>query len=125
MTSTPLSCISPCATLDTIVLEELYGLLGDRVREVFEIYLEETPKLLAEMRGALASGELTTVQALAHRLRGSSAACGALMFAKLCMNLEQAATRQKAHLWLRCVEMQYERVERELRQDRLHPTTSA
>src|SRR5262249_52012503 len=61
--------------------------------ELVDVYLGELPRLLAELRGALAAGELSTVGHGAHRLSGmaktlaSGAACDAAV------RLEEASAK--------------------------------
>ena len=61
---------SPGAVLDREAA--LARLEGDEAlfAELVDVYLEEWPKLFAEIRGALAAGDLPTVGNKAHRLCG-------------------------------------------------------
>ncbi len=59
--------------------------------EVTLQFLADVPTDLSALRAAIAAGRAEPAGQLAHRLRGSSLAIGALRMAPLCAAIEQAA----------------------------------
>ena len=57
--------------------------------EITEIFLQETPGRLANLRQAIEKADAKTIEMIAHRLKGSSATLGAKQMAKLCGELEK------------------------------------
>ena len=77
--------------LDVTVLQ---GLLGDDreiVREFLFDYRASAQRLAVELRAAGAAGDLRKIGAVAHRLKSSSRAVGALSLGDACAELENAA----------------------------------
>jgi two-component system sensor histidine kinase/response regulator len=66
---------------------------GDRelLEEIARIFAEECPKMLAEIRGALAGADAPLLERLAHTLKGSSSNLGALALPHSAATLEQMA----------------------------------
>ena len=54
-----------------------------------DIYLETSPKLVAELGKGVASGNAGAIQLHAHSLKSSSARLGALLLESLCHELEE------------------------------------
>ena len=83
--------------LDLVHLER--QTLGDRdlQRELLALFAKQSPPLLARMR-ALGDGEPAAFADLAHHLKGSALAIGAVGVAALAMDLEEAARREAAGL---------------------------
>jgi HPt (histidine-containing phosphotransfer) domain-containing protein len=77
--------------LDAAIVDELKELLGEDVGEVFDVYLDDSPKRLAEMRQCVRSGDAESLWKAAHTLKGSSRNVGASALADLCADLEVAA----------------------------------
>jgi signal transduction histidine kinase/ligand-binding sensor domain-containing protein/CheY-like chemotaxis protein len=79
-------------SLDPASLDRLCALEAATGREIVRLcvdsFLTETPRRLAEMRQALASGDGAALAFAAHSLKGSSAQLGALRLAGLCRDLE-------------------------------------
>ena len=59
--------------------------------ELIALYLSQTPKLIAEMRGFAKEGDGANLEFTAHRLKGSSLNLGALQMAELCGEIERKA----------------------------------
>ena len=79
-------------------VEDLMGRVGgDRtlVAELAEIFREEAPRLVAGMRGAIASGDARALERAAHALKGSAISLGAKPAAEVAAALE-AMGRQGA-----------------------------
>ena len=82
-------------TLDLSVLQRFVEQLGDDgwdvVREIIDVFLQDVPKMLAELRGAADASDARTVDRSAHTLKSSSASLGGLAMARLCADLEARA----------------------------------
>ena len=70
---------------------------GDRelVEELANLFAEECPNALAEMRGALESNDAALLERLAHTMKGSSANIGATGTSQLALVLESQARSGK------------------------------
>jgi HPt (histidine-containing phosphotransfer) domain-containing protein len=80
-----------------IVLDErelLDLVAGDRtlLRELASLFLTEGPRRLAQMRAALAAGDLASVQYAAHSLKGSAGSLCGRSAADAALRLEEIAT---------------------------------
>ena len=68
------------STLDPKAIDELRALNPDDpsfLRELIQIYLDDSPKQIAEVEAALAAGDAPKLTRAAHSLKGSSANFGA------------------------------------------------
>ncbi len=83
----------PDATVDPHTITALAEELGDDgiMAEVLAAYLRELPVRREAITAAAASGDSDTVCNIAHTLKSSSAALGALPLAEVCATLEAAA----------------------------------
>lgn len=63
------------ATVDELLLREKNG--RPLLRRLFEIYLEETPRLMEELEAALAKQDQEAAYDALHQMKGSAAALGA------------------------------------------------
>ena len=82
------------AELDRGALHNLLEVLGGEFSylvEVIDSFLEDAPKLLAELGDAVSKGDIATVRRLAHSLKSNSADFGAGALNKLCFQLEERA----------------------------------
>jgi signal transduction histidine kinase/DNA-binding response OmpR family regulator len=83
------------ALLDAACLDSLrrLGELTGRplLREVVELYLAETPRLLERMQGALRQSDAEGLAFAAHSLKGSSGQIGAVQVAALSAEIERTA----------------------------------
>jgi two-component system sensor histidine kinase/response regulator len=79
--------------LDHDVLEELRQLTpdGSLLADIVEVFLSSAPQHVLELQAAVAAGDAGAVRQCAHRLRGESAAVGAVELAALCRPLEEQA----------------------------------
>lgn len=81
--------------LDQDVLASLRELQGegepDLVGELVELFIEDTPARIADLRQAVARGDLEATALAAHSCKGSSANLGATALAGACGALEAAA----------------------------------
>ncbi|HEX8559864.1 MAG TPA: Hpt domain-containing protein [Pyrinomonadaceae bacterium] len=63
----------------------------DLIVELIDLYDEDTPRRLADIRGAFAARDLAALRRAAHGLKGSSASLGARRVALLCDKLERSS----------------------------------
>jgi HPt (histidine-containing phosphotransfer) domain-containing protein len=77
------------ATIDLATFENLKTTAGaDFVRELVETFLVEAPKMLDELRAALAAGDAEKFRRTAHSLKSNSNTFGALALGAMAKNLE-------------------------------------
>ncbi len=78
--------------LDPQAIEALRGLSPEAdsafLRELIAIYLEDTPRQLAELQEALTRQDAAKVTRAAHTIKGSSGNFGAVAFARLAQEIE-------------------------------------
>jgi CheY-like chemotaxis protein len=82
-------------TMDSAVLDEMLRQFGAEnlpmIQELIAIYLDNAPKLLAEMESALAAASAKDLMRAAHTLKSSSASVGAMRLSVLAKSIELAA----------------------------------
>jgi CheY-like chemotaxis protein/HPt (histidine-containing phosphotransfer) domain-containing protein len=78
--------------LDLAAFEQLRSALGSTaaLRQPVELFGTQTPELLADMRGAIKTGDVEAVSGMAHRLKGGCITLAATHMAQLCRELEIA-----------------------------------
>jgi len=79
-------------TLDRARLDRIRQVLGRRPRtfdELLELFISEAHERIRQLGEALGKGDPAAAVTLAHGLRGSSSAFGALRLAGLCWEFEQ------------------------------------
>ncbi len=82
------------AELNRDALQNLLEVLGGEFHylvEVIDSFLEDAPKLLAELDNAVSKEDIDTVRRVAHSLKSNSADFGAGALNKLCFQLEERA----------------------------------
>ncbi len=81
--------------VDFSILNEFKELMGDdgpqEVQELVNLYLEDAPAQLSNMRTSLAAGDLEVLKRAAHSFKSSCGNIGALGLQSLCLELEQKA----------------------------------
>jgi CheY-like chemotaxis protein/HPt (histidine-containing phosphotransfer) domain-containing protein len=80
--------------LDIPTLRKLLELLGGdfkNLKELMDSFLEDAPRLLAELEAATANANATEVRRLSHGLKSNGVDIGAVRFAELCKTLEHAS----------------------------------
>ena len=91
---------------------------GEFLREIVGIYIEDTPKRIAELKACLASGDTPAFTRAAHTIKGSSANVGAQALRAVAERLELLSRTEGlggvAQLVADC-EAQFARAEAELR----------
>lgn len=85
--------------IDHTVFDGLKDTAGaEFVVELVGTFFEEAPTLLAEMRQALAAGDLPTLKRAAHSLKSNASTFGALPLAALARAVELGGTPDAAAL---------------------------
>ncbi len=87
------------------------------LREMVNIYLQETPKKIAHLKEAAQAADCEQCHKTAHALRLASNALGAAGMAELAEDLENSPTfNTHDQVCLQALEQEFERVKRELLQ---------
>ncbi|MDY6806733.1 MAG: response regulator [Cyanobacteriota bacterium] len=105
--STPVRYLGDRVNLEVLrQMEEDYQGQGgaELVRELIDIFFEDTPKLLARMRDAIAAGNINEIELAAHSLKGNSRTMGANFMGELCAELELKAEEDSLDGAQRCLE---------------------
>ncbi|MET0980910.1 MAG: CHASE domain-containing protein [Telluria sp.] len=79
---------TPPSLFDTRVLAATFGDEPGRMRRFAFMFLDSAREGLAEIDSALVAGDLARAGAVAHRLKSSARAVGAMGFAEVCHELE-------------------------------------
>jgi len=82
------------ANLDRAALQNLLNVLGGEFTylvELIDSFLEDAPRLLAELDQSVQAGDAGGVQRVAHSLKSNGNDLGATVFSTLCKELELAA----------------------------------
>ncbi len=90
---------------------------GRVMREAVETFLSKTPHHLADIEVALAEGNATAVERLAHSLKTAAGMVGGVTMLELCAELENAASCEampEARPLLRLIQEQFKRLAKEL-----------
>jgi HPt (histidine-containing phosphotransfer) domain-containing protein len=66
---------------------------GEFLREIVSIYIEDTPKRIADLKACLASGDVQTFTRAAHTIKGSSANVGAQVLKAIAERLEMISRK--------------------------------
>jgi HPt (histidine-containing phosphotransfer) domain-containing protein len=76
-------------------LRELNPGDGDAfLREIVSIYIEDTPKRIADLKSCLASGDVSAFTRAAHTIKGSSANVGAQLLRGIAERLEAVSRKE-------------------------------
>jgi HPt (histidine-containing phosphotransfer) domain-containing protein len=82
--------------IDLPTFEALREAMGaDYIGEVVQVYFEETPQLLTELREALAKQDCETFRRAAHSIKSTSNSFGALQFGGQAKELEMMGREMK------------------------------
>ncbi len=116
--------------LDHDLIAELRQLTpdGSLLAQLVDTFLDTGPDHVAELMASVAEGDPVKVRQSAHRLRGESAALGAVEVARLCGALEELAAGGRldtAPALARAIESAYDRAAVELRDASRIPTLRA
>ena len=77
--------------LDTALLDELVEFTGPDTGRIIQVFLEDAPRLIAELEAASAAPDLEAMRAAAHSLKSSSANLGALALSAAAKRIELGA----------------------------------
>lgn len=81
--------------LDSHAFDQFYELWGDEagdvIRELIEMFLQDTPTTIEEMAKALAGGNAAELRRLAHTLKSNAGTLGAMRLSETCRILEELA----------------------------------
>ncbi|TXH64827.1 MAG: sensor histidine kinase [Lysobacteraceae bacterium] len=78
-------------TLDQSVLDELRGMLGREVDRLIEVFLDDSPRLIAALESAALGPDLEMLRNAAHTLKSSSANLGAMALSNAAKRVELGA----------------------------------
>jgi signal transduction histidine kinase/CheY-like chemotaxis protein/HPt (histidine-containing phosphotransfer) domain-containing protein len=77
--------------IDGEVVRDLMEMMGSEFSDLVRVYLEDTPKSLAALARAAASGRVEGLVGPAHSLKSTSANLGALALSEMAKGIEQGA----------------------------------
>ncbi len=77
--------------LTASILDELRDVLGSEVDKIIEVYLEDAPRLIAQLERAAMGGDPIALRVAAHTLKSSSANVGASTLSEAARDLEDGA----------------------------------
>ena len=81
----------PAPVLDASVLDELRGILGGEVDRLIEVFLDDTPTIIAALETAAVGPDMDGLRNAAHTLKSSSANLGAMSLSNAAKRVELAA----------------------------------
>lgn len=76
------------SVLDSAVLTELREVLGEEIDKLITVYLEDAPRLIAQLERAAVEGDTVALRVAAHTLKSSSANVGAVTLSNAARELE-------------------------------------
>jgi two-component system sensor histidine kinase/response regulator len=85
--------------------------------EIIDVFLQDVPKQICELKDAIIRGDAATVQRHAHSLRGASANVGAIRLEEIALLLEEGGERRdmrQASEMLELIRKEFKRIERML-----------
>ncbi len=77
--------------LNNSILDELRDVLGGEVDKIIAVYLEDTPRLIAQLERAALGNDPIALRVAAHTLKSSSANVGAMTLSDASRTLEEGA----------------------------------
>jgi PAS domain S-box-containing protein len=113
--------------LDLALLAKCWKIMDndpEQLALLVNLFLENSPKLIAEMRAAIAHADAPALEQAAHSLKSSSAALGAMIMSGICRLLEdggRAGSIEGATEKLAQLEHEFERAQRALEQELQNP----
>lgn len=88
-----------CAILDQRLLANLKEIAGDSydvmIRQLFELYLENAPKVCAELQCAISDRDFVRINQAAHALKSMSMNIGSKVVSDQCQYIEDSARSRK------------------------------
>jgi HPt (histidine-containing phosphotransfer) domain-containing protein len=83
---------APVSRVDMARLKEFTDGTPENMRELIELYLEQTSKQMEELKTAHQAGDVETIRKTAHSAAGSSGTCGIRALSELLREIERATT---------------------------------
>jgi len=84
--------------IDKATFDELKEMSGEEfINELIDTFLEDAPKMIAEMKSGLDSNSVETYRRAAHSLKSNAATFGASQLAALAKELEMLGKENKLH----------------------------
>jgi PAS domain S-box-containing protein len=96
----------------------------DIVTELIGLFLDEAPKKIDAMEGAVARGEFEVLKKIAHTLKGTSASIGARRLSALCAWIETVPTPENLKETLPRLKREFERVRQLLENEKAGENSS-
>jgi HPt (histidine-containing phosphotransfer) domain-containing protein len=88
--------MNPQSIIDTPTFEALKDAMGaDYIKELVQVYCEETPQLLSNLQDALVKQDCEAFRRAAHSIKSTSNSFGALQFGALARDLEMMGKEAK------------------------------
>jgi HPt (histidine-containing phosphotransfer) domain-containing protein len=91
--------ISSSPFIDEKVMDEFKKFMGEEgdtlVKELIELYLKNTPKLMADIENDIKVGDIESLKIHIHGLKGSSAQLGVVGVSNMCKNIEEVILEGK------------------------------
>jgi CheY-like chemotaxis protein/HPt (histidine-containing phosphotransfer) domain-containing protein len=81
--------------LDHGMLDELHEIAGDETARIISLFLEDAPRLIAQLESASTAPDLDTMRDAAHTLKSSSANVGAMALSTAAKRVELGARAMK------------------------------
>ena len=104
--------------IDKITFDELKQMSGeDFINELIDTFLEDAPKMIAEIKSAYTSNNVESFRRAAHSMKSNAATFGASQLAALAKELEMLGKENKLHETgdrLKALDEAYESVRGEL-----------
>ena len=84
--------------IDKTTFDELKQISGDDfINELIDTFLEDTPKMIAEIKSAYAANNIESFRRAAHSMKSNAATFGASQLAALAKELEMLGKENKLH----------------------------
>ena len=84
--------------IDKSTFDELKQMSGDDfINELIDTFLEDTPKMIAEIKSAYAANNIESFRRAAHSMKSNAATFGASQLAALAKELEMLGKENKLH----------------------------
>ena len=91
---TPSVPAPPATVLDREIFNELRNVLGTELDKLIDLFLDDTPMLLARLEAAALSPDFNELREAAHSLKSSSANLGAMALSAAAKRVELGARMQ-------------------------------
>jgi HPt (histidine-containing phosphotransfer) domain-containing protein len=106
--------------IDKTTFDELKQMSGEEfINELIDTFLEDAPKMIAEIKSAYASNNTDTFRRAAHSMKSNAATFGASQLSALAQELEMLGKENKLHETgdrLKSLDEAYESVRDELKE---------